>query len=155
MLRSIWLQSDLFPYKLESSRPPAGTPMQDSERDKRTGGQWLRSITAYLEWQSGDSWRRASDRNSPERWLYLDAIRLLNGIIGGLPRPAADHLSRRTLTDIRVSSLASWPRVRLVDELLRLNPALTDRKILMHLSAVKLAGMVEGARAAVRLERAG
>jgi hypothetical protein len=53
MLRSIWLQSDLFPYKLESSRPPAGTPMQDSEWDKRTGGQWLRSITAYLEWQSG------------------------------------------------------------------------------------------------------
>jgi hypothetical protein len=54
--------------------------MEDPVRDARTGDQWLRSVIAYLEFRSGDSWRRLcfkNQRDSPERWEALDAIRLL------------------------------------------------------------------------------
>jgi hypothetical protein len=57
--------------------------MEDSERDHRTGDQWLRSVIAYLEFRAGDSWRNLSNqklRNSPVRWEALDAIRLIKEV---------------------------------------------------------------------------
>jgi hypothetical protein len=120
----------------------------DSERDRRSGSQWLRSIKGYLEWRAGLAWRRGEDRNSPERWQYLDALRLLNGI--GRPVPAVPPIcvmTPKTVQDIRLASLASWPVARLVDQLMQLSPTLTDRRILTHLSRLKLARMLMDARA--------
>ena len=75
------LQFDLFDHR------PLGDNegMTDASRDSRTGNQWLHSVIAYLEFRTGDRWRRLSDpvhRWDPERWAYLDAIRLINGLRG-------------------------------------------------------------------------
>ena len=63
--------------------------MSDRERDRRTGGQWLRAVKAYLEFGAGSAWRRLSDpeqRDSPERNWYLGGIRTMNGI-PAVPNP--------------------------------------------------------------------
>jgi hypothetical protein len=56
----------------------------------RTGWQWHCSISAYLLWRAGESWRRATaaDRWDPERWYYLDGLRTLNQSWNGLLSPA-------------------------------------------------------------------
>jgi hypothetical protein len=131
--------------------------MNDEARDRRTGGQWLRSVRAYLEFRSGDSWRRGEDRNAPERWYYIDGLRTLNGI-GQEQRyalPLCIRITPQTTRDIQLSTLASHPAKKLVDELMSLNPALTNRHILMHLARLKLARMLVDLRAAtpVALER--
>jgi len=75
------LQLDLFPHRI----PPVNPDVTDTERDRRFQSQWLRSIVAYLEFRTGDGWRRLTDPN--QRWNhdrldYLDAIRIINGFRG-------------------------------------------------------------------------
>jgi hypothetical protein len=132
----------LHPVKLSLST------MTDDERDHRTGGQWLRSVHAYLNFRAGDDWRRGDTRNSAERWYYIDAIRFLNGAGRDLMefRPVSTILTSKDISDIRLSSLASRPVCDLVDELIQLNPLLHDRKILSHFTRLKLARLVIAAR---------
>lgn len=153
MLRAVWLQGELFPeILLVSAVADSSGTMEDAERDRRTPAQWLRAINAYLEFMSGDSWRRGADRDSSERWYYLDAIRFLNGIGSEerVPFSRTISITPRTIQEIRISSLASWPIAKLIDELFRLNPLLTNRKLLSHYTKVKLAQMLIAARAASR-----
>lgn len=51
--------------------------------DGRSGYQWYQSIEAYLLWRAGSSWRPISDRYNPERWYYLDGLRLLHDAYAG------------------------------------------------------------------------
>jgi hypothetical protein len=137
--------------------------MSDQERDPRTGGQWIRSVTAYLEFGAGSAWRRLSDpsqRNSPVRNWYLGGIRTINGI------PARGRNGSETLQivakkpqraplprgpDSPVAKLtAAKSRGWIVDELLRVDSALTDKKLLLRLSHIKLAGMLLDARSRQR-----
>jgi hypothetical protein len=124
--------------------------MTDQERDARSGSQWLRSVQSYLEFMSGSTWRRYHDRQSDEYGWYLQGLRTLNGISVAIWAPrAAQSIPQKTVEDIALASLASNSRARLVDELLALNPSLTNQKILLHLGNLKLARMLTEARAAV------
>lgn len=84
------LQLELFPNAYQASQALSGVAndkctVTDSERDGRTANQWLKSVVAYLEFRTGDAWRRSSnpkDRWSPDRLYYLDAIRLVNSVRG-------------------------------------------------------------------------
>lgn len=54
--------------------------IEQSERDARTGDQWILAVIAYLEWRSGSAWRKLhvpAQRWSPVRWEYLDAMRIM------------------------------------------------------------------------------
>jgi hypothetical protein len=155
MLRALWLQGELFPDLAAGTQDAELRCMDDSERDRRSGRQWLKAVNAYLEYMTGDAWRRGSERNSPERWYYLDAIRWLNGIgrEEALPFQRTISITPRTAQDIRINSLASWPLAKLVEELMRLNSKLTNRKLLSHFTKVKLARMLIEARAASRKAR--
>jgi len=158
MLRPIWLQIDLF----EHSPFPVDSPcmeMSDEERDSRSCAQWRRSISDYLIQRAGLNWRRESDRNNPVRQYYLDGLRTMDGSLHLVPATQRPRITKKTIQDIRLGSLASWPVARLVDELMRLDSHLTDRRILSHLSKLKLAQMLmdrRDARAASEalLERA-
>lgn len=150
MLSPVWLQIALFPELVESApiNPhPTGHIVSDDERDRRTSGQWLRAVRAYLEFGSGDAWRRGSDRNNPARIWYVNGIRCLNsiGCENSFPRLAVQP-SHKTALEIRVAALAARPASRLVDELMKLRPELTMRKTLMHFTRLKLAGLVIEAR---------
>lgn len=150
-LLSVWFQPSLFP-ELEVRCGCRLEGMEDSERDRRTGGQWLRSINSYLEFMAGSAWRRSEDRfSSPDRKYYIDGIRLLNGI-GREPMYAASLqvVLPRTVLDIHLSALAGNGRAWLVDALMRVNPSLTSRKLLMGLANLKLARMLTAAQAAVQ-----
>jgi hypothetical protein len=60
--------------------------MQDDERDKRTGPQWLKAVLGYLEFGTGDSWRRLTDpgqRWHPERLWYLNGIATIFDLMDG------------------------------------------------------------------------
>jgi hypothetical protein len=74
------LQLDLFPHSSQADNPAVTDP-----REHRTANQWHRAIMAYLDFRTGDAWRRLTDpeqRWDPERVYYLDAIRLMNDIRG-------------------------------------------------------------------------
>lgn len=144
----VWIQSDLFPYCAVERQFADGRVMEDAERDRRTGYEWTAEIKSYLEFMLGKARRRNHNRWDPERLWYLAGLQTLEGL---------DHLEEkltlpqiritpRTIQDIRIASLASWPCARLVDELMRLRPEMTDRKLLIHLSRVKLARMLFDAR---------
>jgi len=144
----VWYQLDLFLYRpVDSGRL---VPVQDSERDRRSGGQWLRAILSYLEFGAGDAWRRLSDpeqRNSPERLWYLGGIRTINGIetcqpVISQPATFTESPTTNTTVDARLSTLAGEPRLCLVDRLMAADHSLTDKKILLHLSRPKLAQML-------------
>jgi hypothetical protein len=52
----------------------------DSERDLRSGDEWLLSVISYCEWRAGTSWRklhRSGQRDNETRWYYKHAVRLL------------------------------------------------------------------------------
>lgn len=150
MLSAVWYQLGLFPHLgTDSILPCRLSGMDDSERDCRTGSQWMRSVKAYLSWRAGESWRRSSGRWAPERWAYLDALRLLNGI--GLAFASPTPTSCRADTPAPDSLPSS---TALVNELMRLKPELTARRTLLHFKKDKLARMVDETRAAQRLERA-
>jgi hypothetical protein len=81
------LQFDLFDHRplIDPEAPSDNEGMTDASRDSRSANQWLRSIVAYLEFRTGDRWRRLSDPR--DRWDqtrvdYVDAIRLINGLRG-------------------------------------------------------------------------
>ena len=156
MLRPVWYQLSLFPGLV----PRHYAPVSKSERDERTGPQWIRAVISYLEFSSGDAWRRLSDplrRFSPERQWYLGGLRTMNGIQSPIPQPRP-HLVTPKIEPgpeaIAIAKLCLEPRLALADELLLLRPELTDRRLLSHLPRPKLARMVLSARQAGRLERA-
>lgn len=135
--------------------------MNDSERDGRTGAQWLRATKAYLAFGAGDAWRRLSDpeqRNSPERAWYLGGIRTMNGIpvrvrktskiqiVAKPPQRAALPRKQDPVAKLTATKSRGW----IVAELLRVDPTLTDKKLLMRLSHIKLAGMLVQARLEAR-----
>ena len=144
----VWLQLCLFhDCRHASACPEARTfaSVNDQERDRRSGGQWLRSIRAYLNFRAGCSWRRLGspqDRNSPEYSWYIGGIRTLNGIEAGANQP---HPMRVVNRPSASSPLCTQSRESLVATLMAHRPDLTDKKILSHLPRPKLARMVEEA----------
>lgn len=169
-----WSQLDLFaPVPLAlNARSASRWKMSDRERDCRTGGQWLRAVKAYLEFGAGTAWRRLSDpeqRNSPERNWYMGGIRTMNGIparvdlvqdgrdgAANLPAGAGSKAAAapRAPSSSVARLMASRSRGWIVDELLRVNPVLTDKKLLLRLSHLKLSDMLvtsrRGAKAGAR-----
>jgi len=129
----------------------------DSPREKRDRSQWLRAITAYLNFQSGDAWRRLSDpaqRWDPDRLWYQNGLYCLanfladtNGSIALVtPSPKTPRTIEEQTDDLRAVKLQARPRADLVTALMRADSKLTDRKILMHLSRLKLARMLVAAQ---------
>jgi hypothetical protein len=116
--------------------------------DGRTGLQWLNSVKAYLKWRSGDSWRRMSDlqqRNAAERWNYLDALRLITDVsysdtVDSEQKPRL--LTKPTKAQVTARKLSTESRGWLVEELLKADPKLTDKKLLLRLQRPKLASML-------------
>lgn len=155
MLRLVWYQLQLFPTGPEFADVHA---MDDAERDRRSGSQWLRSILSYLEFRSGDMWRRMSDpaqRQHPERLWYLNGIRQISSLIAcSPPSPKLQLLTRQTDYQ-RIPALAGRSRAWLVDELMKLDSRLSDRRLCLSLSRHKLARMLADAQddCAAGLER--
>ena len=152
---------------LERRRPGRYWTMsdRDRERDRRTGGQWLRGVKAYLEFGAGSAWRRLSDpeqRNSPERDWYLGGIRTMNGIPAQVRNDSktlhivAKSTQRAALPRAQASPVAKLMAAKsrgwIVAELLRVDPNLSDKKLLLHLSHLKLATMLTTARSRQRGE---
>lgn len=143
VLSSVQYQLSLFQW-----RSVADSWYMGSDRDGRTSDQWLRSVGAYLEWRAGECWRnlaRPEHRNSLERWEYLAAARLVDDVRHGEPQrmalalPVLSPLPSPSRAEIR---LALEPRAALVERLMRVNPSLTDKRLLSHLSRPKLAQMI-------------
>ncbi len=94
-------KSDLVPHFPNSNRlnsehapvrgavvpffPPSSTALVavdvdgDAERDSRTDIEWTFSVLDYLEFRSGNAWRRGRQqhRTSARYWEYTEAIRLI------------------------------------------------------------------------------
>jgi hypothetical protein len=122
--------------------------------ERRSGGQWLRSIKDYLEFQAGCAWRRSTERSSSKYLYYLDALRFLNGIgCETEASPSIRVVTPRTALDVHIAALAGNGRGWLVDHLMRANPALTDRKLISHFQNSKLARMLIAAQARRQAER--
>jgi hypothetical protein len=132
--------------------------MDDEERDRRTASQWLRSINAYLEFRAGTAWRRCGDRFHPERLWYVNGIRYLNGLdlVPAVPLATAEAapntIAITTTESLQIAALSAWPRIDLVLELMRIDSALTDRRLLLHLQIPKLARMLYERRILSRIE---
>jgi hypothetical protein len=101
---------------------------------------------------AGLAWRRAEDRfTSSDREYYIDALRFLNGIgRESFPAASPQAVTRKTVLDIHLATLACNGRAWLVDQLMRVDPSLTSRKLLMGLANLKLARMLVEARAAAQ-----
>jgi len=150
-------QSNLTPvFTVVSAviRGHSAEPFQQDQVDGRSGRQWLNSAMAYCDWRSGDSWRRSSDRasrHSADRWDWIDAVRLLKTTLNSSREPMGIHPALPVLNPAPTPTAdelvyAKWKRAEIVNALLEENPLLTDRKILMHLSKPKLAGMLANTR---------
>jgi hypothetical protein len=77
-------QLELFDHRPLPNADNGG--MENDERDKRTGLQWLKAILAYLEFGTGDGWRRLTDRGQrwhPDRLWYLNGIATIHDVMGG------------------------------------------------------------------------
>jgi hypothetical protein len=159
-LTTCQVQLSLFPWR------PLWEPARlgRDKQDRRTPDQWIRSVLAYLDWRSGDSWRPLSvrtERENSERWAYLEARRIVQSVrYASEPSPVGLHVALPVLNPARrVAPLeAKWaakPRAEIVAALMAASPALTDHKILSHLPRPKLAKMLCDALAAkpARLER--
>ncbi len=79
-----------FQLELFDRRPfPAadnGGMNSDEERDKRSSSQWLKAILGYLEFGTGDRWRRLSDHRQrwhPNRLWYLNGIGTIQDLLWG------------------------------------------------------------------------
>lgn len=156
MLQAVWIQRDFDFIPLHDELPATGEPVDDSEKDRRTGRQWIDEAKAYLQFMEGKAERLNHDRWDPLRWWYLDGVRFLNDWGYGYnaedelrhPHSKTVRITHRTMHDIRIASLASWPVSKLDDELMRLKPSTyTNRKLISHFTKVKLAEMVLKARA--------
>jgi hypothetical protein len=90
---------------------------------------------------SFDEWRRSADRCD-----YLDAARLLSGLLHEPDRvgiaEALPVLNPAPPADPHIPELAALPVAKLVSRLMAADPRLTDKKILSHLSRRKLATML-------------
>lgn len=161
MLRPVWHQLRLFSHCPEAIQSlgflPWGNSVLDSQREMRSALQWRKAVVAYLEFMTDDAWRGASDRDDPLRLWYLGGIRTMNGISSGKPKLAQPRLyllPKLTIEQSQVASLTEWPRALIVDQLMYLNPLLTDRKLLLRLGRAKLARLVyEAWNAQPRKER--
>jgi hypothetical protein len=124
----------------------------DDGRDTRNGRQWLDSVRGYLLWRAGSDWRRTTSKDhryNDDRWWYLNGCRLVNDLLSGtyeaehqapvmpFPKPAA--------VDARIKNYCAKSRGWIVAELMRVDPSLTDKKILTHLGREKLARMLVAA----------
>lgn len=148
-MQLVWRQLELFPDAVSSR---SRLKMEDADRARRSGSQWLRAITSYLEFRTGDSWRRLSDRQqreSEDRLWYLNGLREIMPILAGrepagisLVPVVADQAINRKTDDLRTAKLLKLPRVELAKRLLDLDPKYTNLKLLTHLPRPKLARMV-------------
>lgn len=146
MLRLVWFQLHLFDL---GPRPARWQPMDDAERDRRSGREWLRSIRTYLEFRSGSSWRSLTNpahRWDPERLWYLDGLREVSSLIAGRTQALPLRILENKTDDLRAFKLAGESRAWLVEELMRTDLMLTDRKLLSRLARLKLARMLIAAR---------
>jgi hypothetical protein len=92
-LRLVAYQLPLFPIRTLSHRhlfcpcsPADYGPVYENERDKRSGQQWLKAVLGYLEFQTGDRWRRLTDpgqRWHPNRLWYLNGIGTIHDVMAG------------------------------------------------------------------------
>lgn len=118
-------------------------------RDARNERQWLESIRDYCLWRAGN-WRRVSSRSqreSADRWWYLNGARTVTDILLTPPKetslkPALPVLNPTRFIDERARDFDARNRSWLADELMRWNPALTDRVLLARLSHEKLVRML-------------
>ena len=124
ILRQAWWTVHLAFYERSSEpvieaerkvyQPPLPEPMlskrsEDSgpcEVDGRTGQQWFKSIMSYLEWRSGQPWRRVADRFNPTANYYLHGLRTARDAFNGRLRhpvpcqpPAERHNDAESRTD--------------------------------------------------------
>lgn len=148
MLHVVPFQLRLFPdYHDAYSRIGIMGP---ESRARRTAHQWLASVEAYLTWRAGDCWRNLSkkeERNEADRWDYVAGLRLVGGVRYLLPGPAlVSRVESNPVLSPEIQRLANRPRGELVSELVSADPALTDRKLLSHLSGIKLASMLADRR---------
>ena len=158
MLHPVWLQTRLFPENVATPLPSRWLQVSDEERDRRTPGQWLRAVRAYLEFRSGNAWRRMSDQRewwSPERLYYVGAIRFLNEL-DAAARPVSAPALAKSTDELRAAKLSQFPRSELVAQCLQTNPNYTDAKLLSHFTRAKLARLLVEAQnaASAPLERA-
>lgn len=133
---------------------PISDGMQDAASSPRPliariGPEILQSAIDYCVWRSGrgrhrmsfDEWRRSADRCD-----YLDAARLLSGLLHEPDRvgiaEALPVLNPAPPADPHIPELAALPVAKLVSRLMAADPRLTDKKILSHLSRRKLATML-------------
>lgn len=130
--------------------------MGQQHRANRTPDQIIRSVISYLEWRAGESWLNFSDRSQrfdQDRLDYLEALRVVQTarysepLKPFLPLPA---LPTSPSPSKQEQALAGRSRAWLVDELVRADGRLTDRRLLSHLGRPKLAHMLCEARARVR-----
>lgn len=154
MLRAVHYQLSLF--IVGNGYSPAPVPLAgDGERDSRTGRQWLQSALDYCLWRAGEGWRRLSsraERESAERWHYLNAARLISTILASgaansqrgprVVAPTLPPLFPEHVPDKTETKLAQMPRAELVSALLEIDATLTDRRILSHFTRAKLARML-------------
>lgn len=133
-------QLSLFATKLDTT--------ESAELSGRTGNQWLRSVSAYLQWRAGEPWRqlgRPDQRNSPARWDYLHAVRLIETLRHApaeCDKPKPIEVPRPHPSESLAREIEGHSRAKLVSELMKANPLLTDRKLLMRFRSPKLARML-------------
>jgi len=130
-------------------------PLGGPEVDGRSGLQWLKSAIAYCEWRAGLDWRRSSQRNDPERWYYLDAIRTMTDALYAIPKAPLfalpDFSPSPTPAELKYRE---WKRSALVTALMQEDPRLTSRRLLMHFTREKLAHMLDDLRRCAARETA-
>ena len=127
----------------------AETDTQSVQEDSRTGAQILRSILQYLEWRAsrGRSGQLSREqRNDPLRWYYIDAYRAVGAAAFNEAVSALNHLTPFLLPDNsidpRIRLMVDYPRAMLVSALMRLDPSLTNKRMLGGLRKAKLAAMI-------------
>lgn len=143
LLQIVPLQLRLFAHKLDSR--------ECAEYTGRTGAQWIRSIIAYLEFRAGEPWRNRNNschRLSPDRLEYLEALRLISGLLSpaGIPEKFVANGRKPPVIVRSLPQVEPRSRLDLVNQLMQANPALTNRKILLALSKAKLARMLDAAK---------
>lgn len=124
---------------------PVSWPTEEQERDRRSGPQWLKSISDYLKWRAGMAWRRSSDRSNPNRLWYLNGVRCVQDVMYApaeslqLVLPCIDGVA--CISEFE-RGLAALGRSVLVDRLMAASPLFTDRRRLSFLPKMKLARML-------------
>lgn len=135
---------------------PSSWPNDEQERDSRNGRQWLFAVRDYLKFRAGLAWRRSSDRFNPNRLWYMNGLRCIQDV---LYAPAESiqlvlpPLARVDCCSEFERGLASLGRSVLVERLMIASPLFTSRRLLSHLSNLKLARMLARALEAQAAEQ--